>query len=87
MGLEATYSFSEALEALKEGKRVARQGWNGKNMWIVLVKQSNYSVDAVRSGSYCVLPFIGMKTATDEFVPWLCSQTDMLAEDWLILED
>jgi len=78
-------NFGGAVEALKNDKRVLREGWNGKNMWIVLVKETNYSVDATRSGSYCVSPFIGMKTADDKFVPWLASQTDVLAEDWMVL--
>lgn len=80
-------SFGHALVALKEGKRVQRAGWNGKGMWLALVGAENYTVDAVRSGSHSVLPFIGMKTADDYFVPWLASQTDVLADDWSILED
>ncbi|MNM07339.1 hypothetical protein D3C81_173810 [compost metagenome] len=75
-------NFGQAVELLKNGKKVGRVGWNGKGMWLVLVNARNYTVDAVRSGSHSVLPFIGMKTASDEFVPWLASQTDMLAEDW-----
>jgi len=78
-------NFGEALEALKQGKKVARQGWNGKGMWLVLVNSYNYKVDAVRSGSHTILPWIGMKTAGDEFVPWLASQTDVLASDWGIV--
>jgi hypothetical protein len=77
-------SFCHALEALKAGERVSRAGWNGKNMWLVLVTSANYAVDAVRSGSHCVRPFIGMKTANDEFVPWVASQSDMLANDWQV---
>lgn len=79
-------NFGKALEALKDGKKVVRAGWNGKGMWLVLVEARNYSVDAVRSGSHSVLPWIGMKTAGDEFVPWLASQTDVLAEDWTTVE-
>lgn len=79
-------NFGQAIEKLKEGGKVARKGWNGKNMWLVLVNSRNYTVDAVRSGSHSVLPWIGMKTETDEFVPWLASQTDMLAEDWEVVE-
>lgn len=74
--------FGQAIWGLKNGEKVARAGWNGKGMWLVLVNSRNYTVDAVRSGSHTVLPWIGMKTAGDEFVPWLASQTDVLAEDW-----
>lgn len=80
------FNFGQAIEALKAGKKVARAGWNGKGMWLVLVSARNYTVDAVRSGSHSVLPWIGMKTAGDEFVPWLASQTDVLAEDWEVVE-
>lgn len=71
-------SYSWALDMLKTGHRVCRKGWNGKGMWIVLQA-------ALPDGFYGgikSLPWIGMKTADDCFVPWLCSQTDALAEDW-----
>lgn len=80
-------SFGHALAALKTGARVARAGWNGKGMWLRLVGAQNYEVDAVRSESHSVLPFIGMKTADNYFVPWLASQTDVIADDWQVLED
>ena len=82
---EGQLNFGHALEALKSGLRVQRAGWNDKGMWLALVNAENYTVDAVRSGSHSVLPFTGMKTADDHFVPWLVSQTDVLAEDWSIV--
>lgn len=82
---QAEFDFGLAIQLLKEGERVARQGWNGKGMWLVLVRAENYTVDSVRSGSHSVLPWIGMKTADDCFVPWLASQTDLLAEDWTVM--
>ncbi len=75
-------SYSWALDMLKAGNRVCRKGWNGKGMWIVLQT-------ALPDGFYGgikSLPWIGMKTADDCFVPWLCSQTDALAEDWELAE-
>lgn len=72
--------FSSALVALKNGFRVARAGWNGKGMWLELVEGDHYKVS--NSPSDKLLPWIGMKTADNGFVPWLCSQTDMLADDW-----
>lgn len=80
-------SFGYALEKLKEGKRVARSGWNGKNMWLFLIEPESY--EFYHSTFFGVqpkrLPWIGMKTANNEFVPWLASQTDLLEEDWMIL--
>lgn len=80
-------NFGQALEALKAGKRVAREGWNGKGMWLVLVPADRWyaslrTVDGMPAKTRC-LPWIGMKTADDGFVPWLASQTDLLAEDWV----
>lgn len=86
-------TFGLAVEALKKGHRVARAGWNGKEMWLSVVTSDNYLIltppyKDVNSGPDSVgpLPWIGMKTADNKFVPWLASQTDMLAEDWMIVE-
>ncbi len=69
--------FIFALKALREGAKVARSGWNGKGMWIHLqVPDQN---------SKMTLPYIYMKTATGDLVPWLASQTDILGEDWGIV--
>lgn len=74
-------NFGQALEALKKGEKVCRAGWNGNGMWLLLIPKSHWEttrlVDHLDG-----LPWIGMKTADDKFVPWLASQTDMLAEDW-----
>lgn len=83
-------SFGMAIEALKAGKRVARAGWNGKGMWLCLVLGYEYNPDKGKSTVFALgcqkLPWIGMKTADSCFVPWLASQTDMLAEDWTVVE-
>ena len=81
-------SFGHAVELLKGGHRVAREGWNGKGMWLTLVGVGHYDVGVNTVGDCdCVLlPWIGMKTADNKFVPWLASQTDVLAEDWQIVE-
>lgn len=72
-------AFGSALEYLRQGKRVARKGWNGKGMWLELqVPDQN---------SKMTLPYIWMKTADENKVPWLASQTDMLALDWGIVND
>lgn len=77
-------SFGLALEALKKGAKVARSGWNGKGMWLFHVKNWNGRVGEMPP-DYSLLPWIGMKTADNCFVPWLASQTDMLADDWQII--
>ena len=90
-------SFGDAVAALKEGKRVARAGWNGKGMFLSLVKgrDADYHVNSRIFGTgedgnsekqMPILDAIYMKTANDELVPWLASQTDVLAEDWQIVE-
>jgi len=80
-------TFGEALMALKKGERVARSGWNGKGMWLILIK--GWTVDVEYETALHGLrpvPWIGMKTATADFVPWLASQTDVLAEDWTVVQ-
>lgn len=81
--------FGKALNALKEGKRVARSGWNGKGMFLFLVAGSNFTVNREPLASIVGMgaeityrPHIDMKDAEGKVVPWLASQTDMLAEDW-----
>jgi hypothetical protein len=66
--------FGAALDALRDGFKVARAGWNGKGMWLALqVPDAN---------SKMTLPYIYMSTVTGDLVPWLASQTDVLASDW-----
>lgn len=85
--------FSEVLVELENGAIAAREGWNGKNVYIFIVKG-----EAVKHAIYecygdpeteCpvldVCDAIYMKTADDKLVPWLVSQIDMLADDWSIL--
>lgn len=94
----AGMTFGQAIEALKAGKKVARKGWNGKGMWLVLV-HGQKSVQ-LRDGSpykaalqrdECeILPHIDMWTINHEgrramLAGWLASQSDMLCEDWEIV--
>ena len=81
--------FGEAIKALKEGKRIARTGWNGKGMFLLYVPSEKWGIiDKIGLGipKGNLLSWIGMKTADGKFVPWLASQTDMLADDWIIIE-
>ena len=68
--------FSDALITLKNGARVCRAGWNGKGMWLALQVPDKFSK--------MTLPYIYMKTADGNQVPWLASQTDLLAADWAV---
>ena len=86
-------NFGDALHMLKLGKKVTRAGWNGKGMFLFLVPGSTFKVSRPpllgiypdgTEISYC--PHIDMKTADGKVVPWLCSQTDALAEDWQVIE-
>lgn len=66
--------FGWALSLLYAGKKVSRENWNGKGMWIALQIPDEYSK--------MQLPYIYMNTAQGKLVPWLASQTDILASDW-----
>lgn len=75
-------NFGKALEALKEGRRVTRFGWNGKDMWLVLIHPGN-AMHTSPAGGFRMQPCIGLKTAEGTMQPgWLASQSDLLAEDW-----
>jgi len=77
-------TFGDALHMLKLGKRVQRAGWNGKGLVLELQTPDAHSK--------MTLPYIFMSYPVDAIntpgarVPWLASQTDMLAEDWVVLE-
>lgn len=83
-------TFGEALQALKGGNRVARVGWNGAGMWVGLVLGYDYNPDKGRATAFALgltkRPWLGMKTADNQFVPWVASQTDLLADDWVVLD-
>ena len=86
-------SFGHALCALKSGQKVARSGWNGKGKFLFLVPGSVFQVN--RKPLLGIYPegteiqyhaHIYIKTADGMVVPWLASQTDVLADDWMVLE-
>lgn len=85
--------FSEALKNIKAGRLARRSGWNGKGMFVFLVNGSKFKVN--REPLLSILgegtevsyhAHIDMKTATGEIVPWLASQSDLLAKDWEIID-
>lgn len=94
-------NFGQAIEAMKTGNKVARQGWNGKGMFVYLVKGTQVKMEDLRNEAATQLEnhkdsnrgkkvtinsHIDMKAADGSIVVgWLASQTDMLAEDWVIV--
>lgn len=88
LGGEATFSFGDAIKYMKRGMKVARKGWNGKDMFLEYVdpymNRQFQLTETDPAGTF--LPWIGMKTADNGFVPWLASQTDILSEDWVFAE-
>lgn len=97
-GMEQALNFGDALHYLKLGKKVARAGWNGKGMWLIMVPGT---IDAklndgtpyqrALDSNICeILPHIDMWTVNAKgrramLQGWMASQTDMLSEDWLVL--
>ena len=80
-------NFGKALESLKAGKRVVRKGWNGKGIFIELQRPDEHSK---MTHPYIYIDTLGLQTnnpdAPKDRVPWLASQTDMLAEDWEVVD-
>ena len=85
---QETFDFSGALKMIKEGKRLARLNWNGKDMWVCLFPNSGCQLsDAQTIGlthPFLVIEYPVGSAAYPEgsCIPWLASQTDLLAEDW-----
>lgn len=87
--------FGLALSSLKGGARVCRSGWNGKGMYVTLqagypdgiqINRNTARATGVPEGAVCRFqPYLLMCTVDGSFVPWLASQTDLLAEDWQIV--
>jgi hypothetical protein len=70
------HSIGWAVKKLFRGLKVRRRGWNGRGMWLGLQVPDSYSANT--------LPYIYIVTATKDRVPWVCSQTDLLSQDWEI---
>lgn len=82
--------IGQAVSALREGSRVGRAGWNGKGMWLALVFNHNASGEVETKDEVyeaVLADYVVMRTADDRIVPWLCSQTDLLAMDWEVVKD
>ena len=73
------FDFSMALELLKKGKKLARAGWSGKGLYVQLTKGGDYEFSEI-------LPFFVLKNSHNSFNTWVPSVSDLLAEDWEIVE-
>jgi hypothetical protein len=86
-GVSEDLGLQMAIEAMKEGKKVARKGWNGKGIFIELQRPDEFSK---MTSPYIFIDTTGLQTTNPDApksrVPWLASQTDMLAEDWVVVE-
>jgi hypothetical protein len=89
--VEKSLSFSEALSFLKDGHKLTRAGWNGKDQFLYLVSGSTFAVN--RPPLLGIYPegtkinyrsHIDIRTVDGSCVPWVASQTDLLADDWEI---
>lgn len=90
--------FGKAIEALKQGRKVARKGWNGKGMYLWLMPSTSVKAEwckephlkelaEANGGEIEALGTIRMLTADKKILTgWLASQTDILSEDWEIVE-
>lgn len=86
--------FGQALAALKNGKKVARRGWNGKGMFLYYVPEGSYpartEIAKSHFGEDALVPYthyIAIKSVNETVTPWVASQTDILADDWQVEAD
>lgn len=96
--MENMMAFGDAISALKEGKKISRIGWNGKGMYLWLLPPSTIKSEwckdehlkklaEANGGEIECLGSIRMLTADKKVLTgWLASQTDILAEDWIVLD-
>ena len=72
-----TFGIGKAVKEMENGSRVSRTGWNGPDQYLELQRPDEHSK--------MTLPYIYIRTVQGDLVPWLCSQTDMLARDWYVV--
>lgn len=89
-------NFGQALDSLKLGAKVTREGWNGAGLWVALSPGFELPADRVFSepiqeeigtGTGVFRPYLMMRTVDGEFVPWVATQSDLLCDDWTIQLD
>lgn len=95
-GVKEQFDIGKAILALKAGKRVSRLGWNGNYQYLVLVQppqsatpsEHMYDVElAYVRVQFTLRPWIAIKTVGDELMPWVASQSDILAQDWSLSDE
>lgn len=69
--------IGDVRDALLNGGKLARQGWNGRGMFIFYVQPDE---------EHKIRGYVMMRTVDGEFVPWICSQSDFLASDWMVVD-
>ena len=84
-------NFSEALIEVKNGKKITREGWNGKDQFVYFVDANSYPAQteiakATFGETVPYSAYLVIKTVQNIAVPWIASQGDLLAEDWKIVE-
>ena len=84
--MRRTMTFEECLYNLKAGKKMTRQGWaSPSTMYLFLTPAGAVQVPNKYGDGYHVQAIVWIKTRDDAIVPWLCSQTDLLADDWMMV--
>jgi len=88
-------TFGEAIKQMKDGKKCARAGWNGKGMWVAYLPPVTYEAEKVNARIKALIgpdkdlrcnAYFGMWTADEKWqIGWLASQSDMCAEDWQVV--
>jgi hypothetical protein len=71
------FNFGDALDFVKGGAKISRIGWNGKGMYV--------EIQIPDTHSKMTRPYLYMRTVDGDLVPWIASQTDLLAEDWIVV--
>lgn len=94
--MQELVNFGQAIEAAKVGKRITRQGWNGKGMYVVVmpgypegveVNEATQKAHRLPAGTKLVYrPYFQLFTAQNDVAMWSPSGSDALAEDWVILD-
>lgn len=94
--------FGEAIECARRGRKIAREGWNGKGMYVYMTKGRLMPADEwvtrmpsqelteveKEKGNVNIMPHLDMKSAQDtRIIGWSASQTDMLAFDWYVVDE
>jgi len=87
------FGIGRAVKNMHLGHKVSRAGWNGKNMFVFLVNGSQFQVNRAPLNKHYpegttidYRPHVDMKCVDGAIVPWVCSQSDLLASDWFVVE-